>query len=185
MKLNRLYWIEEFLPNEVVSRPMHGGVGYYLDDKLVLILVESSLTYEHKGHTYPFQIWNGCVIPIEKIKQSAVWVRFQFLENHPANKDWLYLPADSEEIEEQIKLILKEIKKRNPLFGLPIKIKPATESVESIGEDNFCQPRMFLHGRVKKTPKKEKPNLKRASAKPKTDKKRENAFVLSVLKGKK
>ncbi len=171
----------------MIPRKMHGGIGYYLDDKLVLILLASSLSYEHKGRSYPFQLWNGCVIPVEKIKQSAVWVQFQFLENHPAHKDWLYIPADSEEIEEQVKLILKQIKKRNPLFGIPIKIK--STAPEIVHEEDFSQPRMFVHGSVKAIFKTTLPKLKKTKNKsihkPKADKKRENVFVLSLLKGKK
>jgi hypothetical protein len=185
--LRHLFWIEELLSADMIPRKMHGGVGYYLEDKLVLILVDSSLTYEHRGRSYPFQVWNGCIIPVEKIKQSAVWVQFQFLENHPANKDWLYIPAESEEIEEQIKLVLKQIKKRNPLFGIPVKMKASDVKQEEMVEDDLSKPRMFVHGPVKKalSKKKSKPkSSKSSSQKPKADKKRENAFVLSVLKGK-
>ena len=181
-QLKHLFWVEEWLTSDMVPRPMHGGIGYYLEDRLVLILVDSSLTYEHKGRTYPFQIWKGCIIPVEKIKQSAVWVKFQFLENHPANKDWLYIPAESEEVEEHIKLVLKQIKKRDPLFGLPIKIKASEETSEKLSASDLSKPRMFVHGPVKTKPKKTRP---KSAAKNKTDKKRENAFVLSVLKGKK
>lgn len=179
--LNQLLWIAESLSTEAVARKMHGGVGYYIRDKLVLILVEASLTYEHKGISYPFQIWNGCIVPVEKIKQTAVWLKLQFLENHPAHKNWLYLPMDSEDFEDQMKLILREIKKGNPLFGLPVKMKAPVQEADEI---DGSQPKMFVHGPVKKI--KENPSVKKkTTAKPKADKKRENGFFLSVLKGKK
>ncbi|WP_413288419.1 hypothetical protein [Bdellovibrio sp. HCB337] len=160
--LDNLYWIEELLPPGVTAVPKHGGMAYYLDDKLVLILVEQrDSTYEHKEVTYPFQIWNGVILPIEYKKQSAFFLKFLFLENHPANKDWLYIPADSESFEEDVKPVLREIMKRNPLLGLPVKIK---------------------------VPSKEKaPAPKKKKAEPKTvkaDKKRENAFIMGMVKKK-
>lgn len=185
--LNHLLWVEEFLPSEIVPRKMYGGIGYYLDEKLVLILVECSLTYEHKGVSYPFQLWNGCVFPVEKIKQSAVWVKYQYLENHPANKNWLYLPADAEEVEEKIKSVLREIKKRNSLFGLPIKMAASVDLADDL---DASQPRMFTHGTVTAEAKarakaKTEKTVKKEPKKVKANKKRENAFVLSVLNKKK
>ncbi|HEX7675021.1 MAG TPA: hypothetical protein VF412_12660 [Bdellovibrio sp.] len=161
--LNNLLWIEDLLPHDIQSLPKHGGVAYYLDMNLVLILVEQSdSTYEYKGVTYPFQLWNGAIIPIKYARQSAFFLKYLFLENHPANKDWLYIPAESENFEEEIRQLLREINKRNPLLGVPMKVPTAL-------------PR-------EKAPSKEGPRKKvaKAAKKVKGDKKRENNFLLGI-----
>ena len=157
--LDNLLWIEELLPEDTLSMPKHGGMAYFLDMHLVLILVEKQDgVREHKGVTYPFELWNGCILPIEYKKQSAFFLKFSFLENHPANKDWLYIPYDSENFEDEVKQFVREINRRNPLLGTPVKFKVSTPV-----KDPEQAPK-------KKTRKKKV-----------TDKKKENSFLMSVL----
>lgn len=156
--LNNLLWIEELLPLETESAPKHGGMAYYLDMKMIMILVEKPGTYEHKGVSYPFEIWNGCILPVEYKKQSAFFLKFSFLENHPANKDWLYIPADSENFEDEVKQFVREITKHNPLLGTPVKMAP-------VSKDNS----------EKTVKKKQTPTAIKA------DKKRENNFLMGIL----
>lgn len=40
--LDSLQWVEDLLPHDIQSLPKHGGMAYYLDSHLVLILVEKS-----------------------------------------------------------------------------------------------------------------------------------------------
>ena len=120
--LRNLSWIEDLLPPDLHMIPKHGGHGYFLDSNLVLVLVEhQNREYEHKGIKYPFDLWKGCIFPVEQKKQNAFFLKYLFLENHPANKNWLYIPLDSENFEEEVKLMLNEISKRNPLLGMPMK----------------------------------------------------------------
>lgn len=157
-----LLWIEKLLPPDVYMSPVHGGYGYYIDSRLVLILVDHpESTHEHKGVVYPFDLWKGCIFPIEKIKQNAFFLKYLFLENHPGNKNWLYIPADSENFEDEVKMMVREIAKKNPLLGIAAKIKaPAKAKAE-------------VQKKKTKTPKKIK-----------ADKKRENAFILGMVKRK-
>ncbi len=173
-----LGWIEDSLPIDAIGKPKHGGMAYYLDDKLILILVEASRSYEHKGTTYPFEIWNGCILPIESIKQGTVFIKFPFLTNHPASSKWLYLPQDTEDFNEHAKLVLRELNKKNPLFGLPIKIKTSV-SEELI---DTRSPKLFGDAPVKNSVKKPKVEKPKASKKAKANKKPENQLILSVLK---
>lgn len=184
--LNKLLWIEELLPQEVTTVSQRGGRSYYFDDRLILTLIETGTSYEHKGITYPFQIWNGCFFAVEKIKQNTVYAKFQFLENHPVLKESLYLPADSENFSEQVWQVLREIKKGNPLFGLPIK-KLSKSKSSSVSDDlDTSTPKTFSDvPRLKKTAKKgpqkpKEPPLKKA----KVSKKNDNDFLLAVLKRK-
>lgn len=161
--IDNLLWIEEHLPHDIQMIPKHGGHAYYLDSHLVLILVEhSESVYEHKGVTYDFDLWKGCIFPVEQKKQSAFILKYLFLENHPVNKNWLYIPMDSESFEEQVKQVLREISKRNPLLGIPVKFEKPGNTQGSGGKGK------------KKAPKKIK-----------ADKKKENAFILAMVDKKK
>ncbi|UXR66085.1 hypothetical protein EZJ49_07460 [Bdellovibrio bacteriovorus] len=163
--LNEFLWIEELLPAGTESAPKHGGMAYYLDMKLIMILVENpESTYEHKGVTYPFQIWNGCILPVEYRKQNAFFLKFSFLENHPANKDWLYIPAESENFEDEVRQFVREITKRNPLLGTPVKFagmpKPAKtpedeirKKASKVRKDAKKRENVFLMGMLNKTKK--------------------------------
>ena len=156
--LDSLLWIEELLPHDILIMPKHGGQAYFLDEHLVLILVEKpERNYEHKSVTYSFDLWRGAIFPIEKRKQNAFFIKYVFLENHPANKDWLYIPAESENFEEEVKLMLREISRRNILMGIPLKVR-----------------------KPKLTKDQKEQIAKKKSKKKKTDKKKENAFLLGL-----
>ncbi|MES2803662.1 MAG: hypothetical protein V4654_14315 [Bdellovibrionota bacterium] len=179
--MNTLYWIEELLPVEAIAKKMPGGVGYYLEDKFILFLSEDSKTTLHKGITYPFQLFFGVFFPIVKLKHNAVIAKFSFLENHPAKKEWLYLPAENENFEDEVKLVLREVLKKNPLFGMPVKEtaaeKRARESADEIPDPR--KPRLFNTDAPKVRPK---PKPRQQPKKPKISKKAENEFLLSLEK---
>ncbi len=157
--LDNLLWIEELLPPDLQPDPKHGGMAYYQDMKQILILVEQpESTYEHKGVSYPFPLWNGVIFPIEYKKQSAFFLKYSFLENHPVNKDWLYIPASSENFEEEVRLLMREVAKKNPLLGLTVKL-PSVKKPKPAG------------GAAKKP----------ASPVKKADKKGENNLLLNML----
>ncbi|MBC7371033.1 MAG: hypothetical protein H7326_05670 [Bdellovibrionaceae bacterium] len=157
--LNNLLWIEELLPAEIEAVPKHGGMAYYLENKLVLIVVErAGRLRDHKGVTYPFELWNGCILPIEKKRQNAFYLKLPLLENHPVNKNWLYSPSDSENFEDDVKLFVREVIKRNPLLGLEVKFMTRPKEQEPAKK-------------VKKSPNKDV----------KADKKRENALITAML----
>ncbi|WP_413580714.1 hypothetical protein [Bdellovibrio sp. HCB288] len=156
--VNDLLWIEELLPPGYDAHPKHGGMAYYVDMKLVMILVERRGLYEHKGVSYSFELWNGVIFPVLKKAQNAFFLKYLFLENHPANKDWLYIPADQDDFEDQVKQMMREISKANPLLGLPIKMD-APDSAEKSATAK------------KKTAKKVR-----------ATKKSENAYFLSIAK---
>lgn len=162
--IDSLFWIEELLPQGIQMVPRYGGQAYFLDEHMVLILVEhAERAYEHKGVTYPFDLWKGCIFPIQQKKQNAFFLKYLFLENHPVNKDWLYIPLESEYFEEEVKQMLKEISKRNPLLGIPLKLERTKKPQSAASKSG-----------PKKTPKKIK-----------ADKKRENNFILSMVEKKK
>lgn len=186
-ELNNLKWIEELLPDDIIPEPMHEGIGYYLDEKLVLILIEKNKSRIHRGITYPFEVWNGCFFPIQKIKQNAVIKNFLFLENHPALPNCLYIPTEHEDFEDEVKQVLREVKKRNPLFGIFSSIsKPKRKGKGDFSEPAATnKPRMFGAEDETPVPPTQAPKKKNAKLKKiKPSKKDENKFLLEKLKKK-
>lgn len=181
-QLKNLYWIQDHLPENLSTEPMHDGMGYYWRDKLVLILIESSLTPIYRGVRYPFQIWNGCFFPVEKIKQNTVIKKFLFLENHPALANCLYLPAEDENFEELVQLVIRDLFRGNPLFGQSIKFKKPTRkksTIETSVPKSKSKPTLFLDDHFE-VPARKKSGFKKANKK--TAKKTENKFILSKIK---
>ena len=176
--LQHLLWIEELLPPTVEQKRMWGGVGYYLNEKLILVLTEDSKTTEYRGRAYPFELWYGAFFPIEKIKQSAVCAKFPFLENHPGRKEALYLPAENEDFESLMKSVIREINKGNPLFGLMIKeTNPQKQARRQHSNDEVdtSRPSLFNTGPLKKP-------ISKPVKKPKANKKTKNAMMMEILK---
>lgn len=186
-----LSWIEDLLPIEVISEKKNNGIGYYLDDKFVLFVTEDSKTTLHKGISYPFRLYFGVFFPIVKMKHNAVIAKFSFLENHPVKKEWLYLPAENENFEDELKLVLREVLRKNPLLGIPVKETATKKRIrlarasEVLDNTDLRKPSLFNTDRppvaVKKQPK-SKPQDQSKSKKQKTSKKAENEFLLSLAK---
>lgn len=192
MILQTLNWIEDLLPVEAIAKPWQGGIAFYLHDKFILFVTEDSKTTLHKGINYPFQLFYGVFFPVVKLKHNAVIAKFQFLENHPAKKEWLYIPAENESFEDEVRLVLREVLKKNPLFGIPVKEttaeKRARENAEEISDPrkpslfNTDAPKKITAKAVTKTVEKPKPAAKEPSQKKKTSQKAVNEFLLSVAK---
>lgn len=187
--MKALSWIEDLLPAEAISKAMHDGIGYYIGDKLMLFLTEDSKTTLHRGITYPFQLYFGVFFPIVKLKHNAVIAKFSFLENHPVKKEWLYIPAENENFEEEVRLVLREILKGNPLFGIPVKETVAEKRAREESDLEIPDPRkpsLFNTDAPKASVKKKAITTKapkaKAASKPKTSKKAENAFLLNLAK---
>ena len=178
-------WIEEWLLGDFEQKSVPIGVNYYLNDKLVLILTEESKATLYRGKSYTIELWYCVFFPIEKIKQSFVCAQFPFLENHPGKKDALYLAAETEDFESLVKSVLREINKKNPLFGISIPETNAEKKARLMNEDQEVdtnQPRTFHTGPASavKKPVAKKPSLK--PKKIKANKKSENNMMIEILK---
>lgn len=194
--MNALSWIEELLPLEIMQKNMQDGIGYYLGDKFILFLTEDSKTTVHRGKSFQFQLYFGAFFPIIKLKHNAVIAKFPFLENHPVKKDWLYLPAENENFEDEVKLVLREVLKGNPLFGIPVvetaKEKRAREeALEDMPDPrkpslfNTDGPKVTKKKKAVATEKKKSeptPEARTRKKKAKANKKAENAFLLNLAK---
>lgn len=141
--LPQLEWIEELLPEGYRRKPMFGGLGYYLDEKMILVMFEDSETCSYKNKKSDYAIWNGCLFPAEKEFHEQLLKKYKFLANHPVLPKWLYLPLETEDFENNVQLILKELRRRNPLFGVvPKEKKKKSEPVIDLKIDTR-RPRMF------------------------------------------
>lgn len=135
-ELNNLNWIEYLLPKEFIRKPMFGGFAYYCGHKMVLALFENN---------EPRSNWNGCLFPSEREFHPTILKKFGYLSNHPVLPKWLYLPLDSENFENHVEEVLKEIRRRSPLFGVIPKAKKAKPKSQVVQNEKIDtrKPRMF------------------------------------------
>lgn len=130
-ELANLSWVEELLPVDHLRKRMFGGFAYYVEEKLILVMFESEGNTVYRGQRYPFEIWNGCMFPVEKEMQNQVLQQFPVLVSHPVLAKWLYIPLETEDFEFHVQSILREIRRRNPLFGTVPKAKGKALSSKS------------------------------------------------------
>lgn len=150
-ELENLYWIEDLLPKDHVRKRMFGGFAYYVDEKLILLMFESFGNKTYRSEKYDFEIWNGCMFPVEKENQGVVLKKHPYLVVHPILGKWLYLPSESEDFESHVESILPELRRRNPLFGTypkakartGIKKKVAKIKSEDLSKVDTRRPKMF------------------------------------------
>jgi hypothetical protein len=116
-ELENLFWIEDLLPEEILRRRMFGGFAYYADEKLMLLIFESLGSKIYHGERFDFELWNGCMFPVEKHVQPEVLKSYPFLISHPILPKWLYVPAETEDFENLVQPLLREIRRKNELFG--------------------------------------------------------------------
>jgi hypothetical protein len=116
-ELEELYWIEELLPQYHSRRKMFGGFAYYADEKLILFLIESLGNRTYRGQEFDFEIWNGVMFPAEKEHHPEILQKYPFLRNHPILPKWLYIPVGVEDFESEVESVMRELRRKNPLFG--------------------------------------------------------------------
>ncbi|WP_413290835.1 TfoX/Sxy family DNA transformation protein [Bdellovibrio sp. HCB337] len=145
-----LKWIEELLPEDEYRRKaMFGGFAYYISEKMVLATFESTGNRTYKGKRYPYEIWNGCMFPVEKEYQERALQKFPFLVSHPILPKWLYLPLDTENFEELASDIVAQAIKPTGYWGSIPKPKKTLKKKKAVKEDEDWRkidtrtPRMF------------------------------------------
>ncbi|MFN3454721.1 MAG: hypothetical protein ACK41T_07130 [Pseudobdellovibrio sp.] len=148
--LQELLWLEDYLPQDsYIKKSMFGGKAYYINNKIIMLIFASEGDNTYKGHVYNFSIWHGVMFPAEKIFHSDLLVKFPFLINHPILPKWLYLSIESEDFEENAKLVIKDILKYPEIWGSTPKIKKSRatkkQSSKKIKKNkpNLKQPQIF------------------------------------------
>ncbi|OFZ28287.1 MAG: hypothetical protein A2622_04080 [Bdellovibrionales bacterium RIFCSPHIGHO2_01_FULL_40_29] len=144
-ELLQLGWVEELLPKDHIRKRMFGGFSYYLDEKLILVMFESVGNKDYRGESYDFEIWNGCMFPVEREHHAVVLKKFPFLINHPVLPKWLYLMADHDDFDSNAESLVRELRRKNPLFGSYPKgrAQKSKKSERSFEKIDTRRPRMF------------------------------------------
>ena len=122
--LNELYWVEDLLEKtDYLKKPMFGGFAFYLNDKIILALFEGDGETKYKDKDYHFEIWHGCLFPLERENHALALKQFPFLVQHPVLTKWLYLPLKTENFEDLTTKIIRQIIKPDSFWGVIPKPK--------------------------------------------------------------
>ncbi len=105
------------------SKGMFGGLAAYVHDKMVMLLMETPGEQEYRGEKYPFDIWNGILLPTEREYHESLQNEFNNLCQHPVLGKWLYLKMEDPDFEPTINTISSLICKNDPRFGVYPKLK--------------------------------------------------------------
>ena len=145
-----LKWIESlFEEHEYRRKSMFGGFAYYVQEKMIMASFEGTGSRVYRKKKYPFEIWNGCMFPVEKEYQDQALQKFSFLIPHPVLPKWLYLPLETENFEELAEKVLSQALRPDGYWGsIPkgkakgrtVKLKESTLKTEKI---DTRKPRMF------------------------------------------
>lgn len=137
-----LKWIEDLLPEERYRRKaMFGGFAYYIEEKIVLVLFESDDIR-----------WNGAMFPLEREFHPKALAKFPILKPHAILPKWLYLSIETENFDEIVPDILKEVLRPTSFWGSIPKTKgkkgKAAQTKKKIDEGistkiDTRKPRMF------------------------------------------
>ena len=145
-----LKWIESLLPEgEYRRKGMFGGFAYYIDGKIVLTTFENPGDRSYRDQTYDFEVWNGCMFPLEREHHEKALKRFPFLVNHPVLPKWLYLPLKTEGFDDLVSEVIEQIVKPTSYWGSIPKGKSKKSRSVKISEKDISvkmdtrKPRMF------------------------------------------
>jgi hypothetical protein len=113
-----LKWIESQFPEEGFRRKsMFGGFAYYIDERIVMLIFESPGDYKYRKQTFKFEVWNGCMFPVEHEHHSKAFKQFPQLVNHPVLPKWLYLPLHTEGFDELVTEVIGQAVKPTGFWG--------------------------------------------------------------------
>jgi len=137
-----LQWIESLLPVGYFRRPMFGGFAYYFEGKLALVTFESEGDRVYRGKSYDFDLWNGCLFPLEREYHVKAIDIAPYLINHPVLGKWLYLPQHTEEFEDRVEFLVKRAFRSGSYWGVVAKQKEKKSKAVDEKIDTR-RPRMF------------------------------------------
>ncbi len=121
------HWVEDLLPEGFIRKPMFGGRAYYWNEKLILTIFENPGDRQYKDKIASYDIWNGCMFPVEREHHSTVLGKFPQLFNHPILGKWLYAPQDTEDFEDLVTKVLRQIPGKMDVFGVIVKPKKKSQ----------------------------------------------------------
>ncbi|GIL21248.1 MAG: hypothetical protein BroJett041_23620 [Candidatus Jettenia caeni] len=148
-ELSELEFVEDLLPkNEWVRKRMFGGLSYYIDGKMMLVMFEDTTTRSYKNKKFPYAIWNGCLLPLEREFHAQLIKAFPALSPHPVLGKWLYLPLETENFDDIIERIINHLSRHRDIWGIYPKSKKTSKKKVQVDKDldlnmDISRPRMF------------------------------------------
>jgi hypothetical protein len=85
----------------------------------VAMLAESPGDRTYKDKKCEYDIWDGILVPTFFEHHEKLREKIPELFSHPILGKWLYLPRHIEEFEERVILLVRLIRNRSPLIGVP------------------------------------------------------------------
>lgn len=110
------------------TRRMFGCLAAYVHGHMVMALAEDPGERSYRGKTYPYDIWNGILLPTRRDCHASLMKDFAGLVPHPVLGKWLYLPASHEDFETVIREIAECIAGNDPRLGIDPKIRRGKKS---------------------------------------------------------
>ncbi|MGE4233951.1 MAG: hypothetical protein AB7F43_11535 [Bacteriovoracia bacterium] len=113
-------WLLEEIQDtsDFACRKMFGGLACYLNEKMVLVLMEDETSTKYRGKKFPYPVWNGLLIPTSREFHDSLLKSFSSLIVHPVLQKWLYLPMTDQNYEMQAQKMIKAIQKNDPRIGV-------------------------------------------------------------------
>lgn len=123
MKKPRIFslsWVFEPLEDHPTffTKKMFGSLAVYYNGKMVLVLSESQGVRDYRGKTYPFDIWNGLLLPTDREHHSSLLSEFPSLSNHVVLPKWLYIPQSHKDFEKLAETFVDRIVEGDERFGI-------------------------------------------------------------------
>lgn len=111
---------------------MFGCLAAYVQGRMVMVLAEDPGEKSYRGKSYPFDLWDGILIPTEREFHASLRKEFPGLLPHPVLGKWLYLPARHEDFESAARDIARLIARGDKRLGIEPKIKLAKNSKSEV-----------------------------------------------------
>ena len=118
-------WIFEAFDRDPTffEKRMFGCLAAYVQGRMVMVLAEDPGEQSYRGKKYPYDIWNGILLPTEKSNHASLIKEFGSLVSHPVLGKWLYLSASDENFETLARKLGTRIAEGDPRFGIEPKIR--------------------------------------------------------------
>ncbi len=115
-----LIWVFEPFERDSTfcTRRMFGALAAYLQGRMVMLLAEDPGEKSYRGKKYPFDIWNGILLPTFREHHASLNKDFSALKQHPVLGKWLYLPLTEEDFESTVREIGDLIAQGDERFGI-------------------------------------------------------------------
>ncbi|MCB9073193.1 MAG: hypothetical protein H6623_06195 [Bdellovibrionaceae bacterium] len=120
-----LQWVFEPFEREITffTRPMFGGLAVYVHGRMVMVLMESPGDKSYRDQVFPFDIWNGVLLPTDRPYHASLKNEYASLVEHPVLGKWLYLPMLASTFEVDIEKIAKQIRHNDERYGVVPSMK--------------------------------------------------------------